>query len=144
MNFISNFVDEEHNRLDKLYVEFLAEFHNLEKAMKMFDDFKFQLFQHMRMEDEFLFPRLNQYLEMDENTGLAANAAAEHAVIRKLISFVDDARRENNFKKFKIASLNLHQALEKHRNRERELQYPVSDRFITRDEWELILIKVYG
>ncbi|MEK7159795.1 MAG: hypothetical protein AAB575_00815 [Patescibacteria group bacterium] len=144
MNFISTFVDAEHARLDQLLVGFFDEIKNIDQAIVLLQRFKTQLLLHMRLEDEYLFPRLSEYLEMDTDSGLAQKAYQDHAVILRLVSFVEEACRMNELKKIVVSAKNLQQSLDRHHKRESELQYPVSDRFIQRKEWDLILIKVYG
>jgi iron-sulfur cluster repair protein YtfE (RIC family) len=144
MNFISTFVEAEHARLDQLLNDFLAELKDINKASILFQQFNMQLLLHMKLEDDYLFPRLSEYLEMDTDSGLAQRARQDHLVIRRLVSFVEEACQLNELKKIVVSARNLQQSLIRHHAREKELQYPVSDHFIPREEWDLILIRVYG
>ena len=144
MNFISTFVEAEHALLDKLLEEFFVGRNNLGNALVAFLEFKRQLLLHMKLEDDYLFPRLIEYFEMDKDSGLAMKARQDHLIIQKLVLFVEKACLVNDEKKVMLAAKNLQRSLNQHHLRERELQYPVSDRFIPREEWNLILIKVYG
>ncbi|PJA37253.1 hypothetical protein CO181_04300 [candidate division WWE3 bacterium CG_4_9_14_3_um_filter_43_9] len=98
----------------------------------------------MKLEDDYLFPRLNSYLGIDINSGLTAMAKRDHLIILKLLTFTEEAEKARDIKKAILTGRHLDRALKKHREREQMIQYPVSDVFIERDEWEIMLIKIYG
>jgi len=144
MGIVSAFMENDHAYLDRLWAVFLNERKNLARSSGRLARFKHRLKLHVRLEDEFLFPRLTDYCGLDKNTGLTGMARRDHAVILKLLGLVEKAYGDRRFEKVMLAGGNLDRALKKHRNREVAIQYPVSDRFIHRSEWRRMLIKVYG
>ena len=71
-------------------------------------------------------------------------AHRDHLAILKLLKLTEEAVAAKNEESAGRTADNLGRALKKHFARERMIQYPVSDRFIKREEWDLMLIKIYG
>lgn len=143
-NTISQFLDKDHNYLNKLWQDFFSALNDLEKAEQLFQKFHKHHFLHIQLEDKFLFPRLSEQLQLGENSGIIQLASADHRAIVKLHKFVAEAFVSGDKEKVISSSKNLDAALKKHREREMELHYPVSDRFIALAEWEEMIVKVYG
>lgn len=152
-NFVSKFMSTDHAYLDKLWLDFLMtadsiplpmSSENKRQVLKLLLTFKRQLMLHIEIEDKFLFPRLNKNLSVHNNSGLTIIASQEHHKIIKLLHLVEQNIRLNNIAQAVILAGNLGHALTKHHNKERNIQYPLSDSFITESEWYGILYKIYG
>ncbi len=143
MNFISKFMDTDHSYLDALWLIFLEHSQNLDRSLYFFHRFKKHFLLHIRLEDDFLFPRLSQYLKFGPKSALVALASKDHRTILKLLAFVEEAIAAKNFAKVKIFVRHLAKALSKHRAREMKIHYPVSDYFIPLEEWKQMIKKIY-
>ncbi len=144
MGFITKFMTSDHAYIDKLWSNFLNESQNPDLSVKLFNKFKTHLSLHIKLEDEFLFPRLSDHLQLGANSGIVQVASQDHKVIFKLLGFVAEALTAGDFEKVKSAGRNFNRALTKHQARELEIQYPVSDSFIQPEEWEQMVKEIYG
>jgi len=144
MGIVSNFMNTDHAYLDKLWQEFLDEQSDPALSGELFERFKKHLLLHLKLEDDFLFPRLGKHLLLEESFSLAAAASHDHKTIIKLMDFVKNAILANDIRKVILAGRHLHRALDKHRLREIEIQYSVCDTFIKPEEWELMLSQIFG
>ena len=144
MGAISDFMEADHAHLDKLWNDFLREKEDPIRATKLFNKFREHLLLHLKLEDTLLFPRLDQYLGMEDSFGPTEQARRDHAAIVRLLSFIEEAGLENDMERINIAGDHLNKALLKHREREREIHYPVSDSFVGDAEWSQMLAKIYG
>jgi len=136
---ISEFMEREHVYLDQLWDAFLDEKKNTGKMRALFQTFKEYILWHMKLEDEFLFPWLNNHLGLDAEEGLAALARRDHQGIVKLMELLELASADEDPEKIELESLNLDKILKAHREREREIHYHVCDNFIEPEEWRKIL-----
>lgn len=134
----------DHQYLDDLWAEFMAEDTNSANAILLFNGFRDHLSSHIKLENEALFPRFDAYLKIDTDIGPTVIARRDHENILKLLTAVAEACLTNQIAKIKYASSHLHDALLKHHEREAEIQYPLGDTFIPADEWGQILLKFYG
>lgn len=141
---ISKFMDADHAHLNNLLDEFLNEKNNVGQSLKLFKKFQRHLMRHEKLEDNFLFPRLNGYLGLDKHLGPTALAQRDHVNIIKLMKLIQGAGKSKNFKKMKAMGQHLQRAINKHLRREQKIQYSICDSFISRTEWEQILLKIYN
>jgi len=135
---ISKFMDKEHAFLDEVWdLFFQAPVESLE-LKNLFEHFQKNILVHMEVEDNVLFPKINEHLGIDLDSGLTAYAKKDHLGIKKLLSFLGPAILNGKTDKILEIRKNLDVVLKKHRDREREIHYPVSDLFITEEEWRQI------
>ncbi|MFA6027436.1 MAG: hemerythrin domain-containing protein [Patescibacteria group bacterium] len=139
MNLVSKFMQTDHNHLDKLWSLFFDNINDTNNSSKHFQQFKKNLLLHMKLEEDFLFPRLSEYLGFEKKSGLTEQVRRDHGTILKLLSFVEQADLAHDFEKTKMMGENVYSALKKHLAREQKIQYPVSDSFIKPDEWHKML-----
>ncbi|OGY88306.1 MAG: hypothetical protein A2458_01505 [Candidatus Kerfeldbacteria bacterium RIFOXYC2_FULL_38_9] len=144
MGIISDFMDADHARLDKLWINFLQETQDPDKAFELFKQFQGHILLHMKLEDDFLFQRLNEYLKIEDHTGPTALAQRDHQGLIKLLSLVEKTFLTKEIEKITLTARHLHQALQKHRQREKNLHYSVCDAFISPQEWQIVLKKYYA
>jgi len=144
---ILDFMNKEHDELDELCLLFLEAVEKGEpvnQQAKALSDFKENLLLHMKLENEYLFPRLSASLGMEKDSAIAEQARNDHGGLIKLLGLMETAFQENNREGTLYHGKNLARALKTHHAREDEIQYPVSDRFISEEEWQGILKSVYG
>ncbi len=139
-NTVSDFMNKEHEYLDQLWAKFFDK-NSLEIDETFFADFKKRELEHIRFEDEFLFPALNEYLGIAQDEGLASLARRDHGGIVKLLEMMERAMQIGELDALEMSARNLDNILQAHRKREQEIHYPVSDNFVSQDEWENIIEK---
>ena len=144
LGFITKFMNNDHAYLHDLWVEFSNEKQNPIHLKKLFRKYKRHLLLHIKLEDKFLFPRLNKYLGIDKKSSLTNIIDQDHRKIEKLLALTEKAVLSGDLIKITTTGSHLDCALKKHQEREAEIQYPVSDAFVGQDEWEQMLDKVYG
>lgn len=144
MNIVSSFMDADHAYLDKLLAMFLSEQKNPGQARKLFQNLRGHLLVHIELENDFLFPRFDQFIGIELGSGPTAIAIRDHDEIIKLLEIVEEAFLINDTEKILESSKWLHQALKKHRSRENKIHYPVSDHFVKPEEWQEVIKKFYG
>lgn len=142
-NTISQFLEKDHLHLDRLWAEFLANINNMKIAAEKYHKFYQHYLLHIKLEDEFLFPRLSELLLFGKNSSITRAASADHRAIIKLHYFMEQAFEKNDQDHLVVSSKNLDAALKRHRVRENELHYPVSDKFIPLAEWKKMVKIVY-
>ncbi|KKQ78763.1 MAG: hypothetical protein UT02_C0057G0006 [Parcubacteria group bacterium GW2011_GWC2_38_7] len=141
---ISEYMNQEHEELDELLFCFLETIEKEESAQKgeeLLSDFKERFFLHMKLEDEYLFPRLSASLGLTKDSSIAELARVDHLKLLKLFDLSQEAFLNQEKSKILLAGNNLARALQAHHAREDEIQYPVSDKFISQEEWDEILKK---
>jgi len=146
MLIISEFMNKEHAQLDELWLNVLQAYEDIEKAVKaseLLDEYKKMLLLHMKLEDDYLFPRISLHLGFEDDAPLIARARDDHKILLKLLALTEEAFLEQNIEKTLVAGNNFKQASIKHHERESEIQYPVSDKFISEEEWQEILKSIY-
>lgn len=141
-NTISQFLEKDHLYLDQLWADFFSGMSNLKLANDKYQKFYQHHLQHIRLEDEFLFPRLSEILFYEKNSSIVKVAFKDHQAIIKLHQFVQQAFQNKD--NILLCSKNLNAALQKHRAREAKLHYPVSDKFIPLAEWKKMIKIIYG
>ena len=138
-------MNKEHAQLDDLWLNFLELCEDLEaftRTSELFDKYKTMLLVHMKLEDEYLFPRVSQHLGFEDDAPLIARARDDHKVLLKLLALTEEAFLKQDIERILLVGNNFKQASIKHHERESEIQYPVSDKFISEDEWLEILVSV--
>ncbi|HUT21978.1 MAG TPA: hemerythrin domain-containing protein [Candidatus Bipolaricaulota bacterium] len=144
MGLIGDFMDADHEFLDKLWLEFLKEDVENDNASVLFKRFQKYISMHISLEDNFLFPRFDEHFGFENETGPTTVAHRDHGNIIKLMDMIKENFLNDDVENSKVNGRHLHEALEKHRRRELEIQYKLLDDFISSKEWREALMKFYG
>lgn len=130
----------EHAHLDKLWADFSIETDDI-KAKTRFNKFRKSLLKHIKLEDDVLSPILSKRLFIEKETGPSAVSYHDHENIIKLLYKLNVAFNSNDEKLIEYTKTHFKHALEKHLNREDEMNYPLFDTFISQQDWKEILSK---
>lgn len=144
MGIILTFMNADHAKLDRMLDDFLAAEINSGKAKKYFADFHDYIRLHIKLEDTVLFPRFDAYMGMTEGIGPTIVARRDHGNIIKLLLDLRKHSEADDKEKIQYVSLHLHRVMKKHHDREKEIQYPLTDMLIEPAEWQRILQEIYG
>lgn len=124
---ISEFFEEDHDRLDDLYKNYqTAKATDLSKAKEEFEAFRFGLQRHIRYEEDILFPMFENRTGMF-TSGPTAVMREEHRQIKEhLQSIYQKLLKEDpncNFEEGRLLTV-----LSIHNQKEEEVLYPAIDR----------------
>jgi iron-sulfur cluster repair protein YtfE (RIC family) len=113
-----------HRRLDEMLVatELLVDAENWNDAKLRFDDFRRELEEHIRLEEEVMFPAF----EARGPSGPTAVMRAEHLSIRQLLASVGSALSEE--RPISRATADLTSQLAAHNFKEENVLYPAFER----------------
>lgn len=134
----------DHAKLDQLWAEFMAETHSAQNAARLFQQFSDHIVKHMDLEDNVLFPLFDKHTGLEGGIGPTALVRRDHANILKLMETVKKTAATKDINKIQYASNHLQRALNAHRERENQMQYPVLDNVVNDGKWFEILKRIYG
>ena len=143
MTAVSKFMYADHKCLDKLWSNFLSKKNDGTKTEKIFQEFSKHLKFHIQLENDFLFPKFDNYMGFTENNGPTPVLIKDHEVIILLLNDVEKKFKYGKETEIKNSSLNLKKFLVTHRNRELDMEYPIWDNFISYDELKVAVTKIY-
>ncbi len=141
MNAITNFMGQDHDRLDGLVTEFQAtKGSDLGKAKDFFSEFKRGLQRHIVWEEEILFPLFEHRTGM-EDRGPTAVMRTEHRQIKDFLEQIHDriAKGETNTDEFERGLLAV---LSAHNKKEETILYPWIDQSLSDQEAEETLARM--
>lgn len=141
MNAITNFMGQDHNRLEGLVTEFQAtKGSDLGKAKHFFSEFKRGLQRHIVWEEEILFPLFEHRTGM-EDRGPTAVMRTEHRQIKDFLEQIHDriAKGETNTDEFERGLLTV---LSAHNQKEETILYPWIDQSMSEQEAEETLARM--
>jgi len=144
MQTVSQFMDEDHARLNKLWEEFLSEKKQIYVAHERLNKFTNHLEKHILLEDTILFPRFNAYIGFEGDEGPVGILSRDHDNIYKLLEGIRLVIMSNNLAQVLREGNNLKKLFDKHLEREFQMGYPICDTFVTPDEWKKLVEGVYG
>ena len=130
MNAITNFMGQDHDRLEGLVTEFQAtKGSDLGKAKDFFSEFKRGLQRHIVWEEEILFPLFEHRTGM-EDRGPTAVMRTEHRQIKDFLEQIHDriAKGETNTDEFERGLLTV---LSAHNQKEETILYPWIDQSLS-------------
>ena len=133
MNAITNFMGQDHDRLEGLVTEFQAtKGSDLGKAKHFFSEFKRGLQRHIVWEEEILFPLFEHRTGM-EDRGPTAVMRTEHRQIKDFLEQIHDriAKGETNTDEFERGLLTV---LSAHNQKEETILYPWIDQSLSEQE----------
>ena len=137
--FIYSFFQADHKRLDILYENFKRAFiKDLEAAKQFFDKFRDELFQHIKWEEELLFPVFEMKTGMI-NRGPTAVMRKEHGLIKFLLDQIHSNFTINNIEQ-NIS--NLDSVLREHNVKEEYILYPEMDEIFSHDEIAQLVVSL--
>jgi len=141
MNAITNFMGQDHDRLERLFGEFHAmKGSDLGKAKHFFSEFKRGLQRHIVWEEEILFPLFEHRTGM-EDRGPTAVMRTEHRQIKDFLEQIHDriAKGETNTDEFERGLLTV---LSAHNKKEETILYPWIDQSMSEQEAEETLARM--
>lgn len=142
MESIIDFMGKDHDRLDKIFIEF-RDFENKEISIikSLFHDFKIGLQRHIVWEEEILFPIFEQKTGMYD-FGPTAVMREEHKQIKNLLKDMHNHLINNNIEPIKRISQDLLELLRIHNDKEEGILYPEIDGLINDEEKNSIYSKI--
>lgn len=141
MKAITDFMGQDHDRLDGLFREFQAmKGSDVGKAKHFFSEFKQGLQRHIVWEEEILFPLFEHRTGM-EDRGPTAVMRMEHRQIKGFLEQIHDriAKGEMNTDEFERGLLDV---LVAHNRKEETILYPWIDQSLSAQEAEETLAKM--
>lgn len=128
MNTILEFMEEDHDRLDKIMDEFRkAKNADLHKAKQLFHDFKIGLQKHIVWEEEILFPTFENKTGINDD-GPTAVMRIEHRQIKEFLEKIHHCLIEKEINKIDELGDGLLGILKPHNDKEESILYPWIDR----------------
>jgi regulator of cell morphogenesis and NO signaling len=133
MKPITEFMEQDHDRLDGLFKNFQAvKARDLAQAKQFFSEFKRSLQRHIVWEEEFLFPRFEERAGMSEG-GPTAVMRLEHRRIKELLEGIHDRVDTGNMDTGEYEQ-ELKDVLLVHNTKEEAVLYPAIDRCVSEKE----------
>jgi hypothetical protein len=141
---VSEFMNADHAYLDKLWSNFMSAGDGAKEGVKLFFKFNQHIKLHIKLENDFLFPKFNDYLGFTAGMGPTVKLYRDHDSILKLLGEVEKFFQSGQTSKIIDVKNHIQQKLIKHRKRENETEYPVCDNFINPKELEKMVTAVFG
>ena len=133
MKPITDFMAQDHDRLDGLFKEFQsAKISDRAKAMQAFSEFKRGLQRHIIWEEEFLFPRFEEQTGISEG-GPTAVMRLEHRRIKEVLDGMHDRAAAGMMDTGEYEH-ELADVLLVHNTKEEAVLYPAIDRCVSAKE----------
>ncbi len=136
---ITEFFEQDHARLDKLFGEFQSAAEHLDTAKAIFASFKSGLEQHIEWEEQLLFPEVEQAAGFPANTGPTHVMRLEHIEIKACLALIEDklnAQQDSHLEQQRLLDV-----LAQHNMKEERILYPMSDQSISPQTINSILDK---
>ena len=136
---ISAFLGEDHKRCDDLYAEAEAAAlaGNAKRAASLFAMFHTGMTRHLSMEEDGLFPRLDERMGF-AGQGPTAVMREEHAQMRGLLVRMGEAIQGGDLASFTDGCETLLILMEQHNMKEEEVLYPMMDQIFAGEEEDLL------
>ena len=130
MTTISEYMGDDHHRCDKLFsiAESAADKADWTTAKQQTDSFMKAMLQHFEMEEEVLFPTLEQATGMTQ--GPTQIMRQEHQQMRQLLEQLGVALESQNQDEFLSISETLLMMMQQHNMKEEGILYTMSDDWI--------------
>ncbi|MBI5216579.1 MAG: hemerythrin domain-containing protein [Ignavibacteriae bacterium] len=130
---ITNYYEDDHDRLDNLFKQFQSLKRNeLPRAKEFFLEFHSGLLRHIMWEEEILFPLFEQKTGM-HHSGPTEVMRMEHRVIKKHLEAIHTAIQSGNPETDSDEQTMLN-TLFAHNQKEEQILYPAIDRTINSNE----------
>lgn len=133
MKPITDFMEQDHDRLDELFKNFqTTKTRDFAQAKHFFSEFKRGLQRHIVWEEEFLFPRFEERAGVSEE-GPTAVMRLEHRRIKEVMDGIHDRVVEGNADTGEYEH-ELKDVLLVHNTKEEAVLYPAIDRCVSEQE----------
>ncbi len=138
MSAISEIMTENHRQCDQLFskAEALTAQENWEQARPAFDHFRNAMKHHFSMEEDVLFPALEQ--RTGQTTGPTQVMRMEHEQMRQLLSDMEEALAREDRDQYLGFAETLMITTQQHNMKEEQILYPMSDQAFSDDATEII------
>lgn len=141
MQSISEFMEHDHNRLDKLFDTFKELKHaNPNKAKEIFSGFKLDLEKHILWEEEILFPLFETKTGMAD-VGPTQVMKMEHKEIKRYLHEIFNQITNQNLQTEDMEN-GLVEVLTEHNLKEENILYPMIDNSVDDSELENVFLKI--
>lgn len=128
---ISDFFQQDHEKLDSLFFEFQRNRQDIEQAIILFSNFKTGLIKHINWEERLLFPSVEQAAGFTAHAGPTAVMRMEHMQIKDCLSLIEQSLRKSaNTSQLETQLMAI---LASHNMKEENVLYPMSDQRIAAD-----------
>lgn len=135
MTSITQFMSEDHDRLDAIFVEFQKK---TGRSKDLFSQFEAGLRAHIKWEEEYLFPPFEERSGM-RDSGPTAVMRIEHRQIKECLEQIGQNIEQGSIDE---PSQRLLDVLEGHNHKEEQILYPMIDRMLVDDEKKAILDRI--
>lgn len=133
MKSISEFMEQDHDRLDDLFNNFKElKIPDENKAKEIFAEFKSDLEKHINWEEEFLFPLFEQKTGMF-NSGPTAVMKIEHKNIKDILRQISEKLISGSMQTDELDKT-LVTFLSNHNQKEEDILYPMIDKSFNETE----------
>lgn len=141
MKSISEFMEQDHDRLDDIYIQF-KELRDSDqnKAMDIFSEFKTDLQKHILWEEEILFPLFESKTGMAD-TGPTAVMKMEHKEIKNYLNEIFTYLKNGNTQTDELEE-GLLEVLSEHNLKEENILYPMIDNAVDDKELEDVFFRI--
>jgi len=136
METILGFMSANHAELDSIFDEFKKQQRNdIDKAKRLFHNFKVGLQKHIVWEEEILFPIFEEKAGMRGN-GPTAVMRMEHLQIKKFLDEIHTKLLEKELEGIDRLESDLFELFHAHNQKEENILYPAIDNLLTNAETE--------
>ena len=138
MSAISEIMTENHRQCDQLFskAESLIAQENWEQARPAFDHFRNAMKHHFSMEEEVLFPTLEE--RTGQTMGPTRVMRMEHEQMRQLLSDMEEALAREDRDQYLGFAETLMVTTQQHNMKEEQILYPMSDEVFGSETAEII------
>lgn len=137
---ITDFYQKDHDRLEIVFKQFQnQQSEDSKSAIQAFQEFKKGLHNHIKWEEEILFPLFEDKTGMKE-MGPTAVMRSEHEQIKTLLESIDQHAQTNHFDSNEEAE--LMRILSEHNSKEETILYPMIDQQVNEEELNQIYEKM--
>ncbi len=129
---ITDFFEQDHQRLDQLFAEYQRQKSNIEQATPLFLKFKQGLLQHIDWEEQLLFPSVEQAAGFPPNAGPTHVMRMEHSQIKDCLQLIEmKLSQQQDSQAIETRLLDI---LAGHNMKEEQVLYPMSDQSIPAEQ----------
>lgn len=129
---ITEFFEQDHQRLDLLFSEYQQQKGNTEQATPLFLKFKQGLLQHIDWEEQLLFPSVEKAAGFPPNAGPTHVMRMEHGQIKDCLQLIEmKLSQQQDSQAIETRLLDI---LASHNMKEEQILYPMSDESIPAEQ----------
>ena len=136
MSVITEFFEDDHRRLDRLFEQFQAA--NDHAKQTLFNEFQLGLLKHIDWEENLLFPAVEQAAGFPAQAGPTHVMRIEHEQIKQCLALIANMLAEH--KNSSVVEARLLDILAEHNVKEERILYPTSDNTIAKPDAEALIM----